>query len=79
MEPTPRPRRKIVRTYALRRKQIPEDLDRSKLLTVAATAMLLNYSEENIRVLIRQRKITAYWIGKRWRIDPDSLEGFSIR
>jgi len=47
-----------------------------RLLEVAHVAHRLSASQEFVRRLIREGKLKAIRIGRRWRIDPADLEAF---
>lgn len=47
-----------------------------KLLEVAHVAHRLGVSQEFVRRLLREGKLPAVRLGRRWRIDPDVLEAF---
>lgn len=48
----------------------------AKLLEVAHVAHRLSASPEFVRRLIRDRKLKAIRMGRRWRVDPADLEAF---
>jgi excisionase family DNA binding protein len=47
-----------------------------RLLEVAHVAHRLSASQEFVRRLIREGKLRAIRIGRRWRVDPADLEAF---
>jgi excisionase family DNA binding protein len=46
---------------------------RSKVLTVREAAELLQFSEYQIRCLLRSGKLPGFRFGRRWRIDADRV------
>ena len=49
------------------------------LLEVSHVAHRLSYSEDFVRRLIRQKKLAAIRLGKRYRVDPADLQAFIDR
>lgn len=55
---------------------MPVDPLHPRLLEVAHVAHRLSSSQEYVRRLIRERKLAAIRLGRRWRVDPDDLQAF---
>ena len=47
-----------------------------RLLEVAHIAHRLCVSQEFVRRLIRERKLTAIRLGRRWRVEAEALQAF---
>ena len=47
-----------------------------RLLEVSHVAHRLSASQEFVRRLIRERKLSAIRLGTRWRVDPIDLQAF---
>jgi excisionase family DNA binding protein len=56
--------------------QLDHFLAPPRLLEVAHVAHRLSASQEFVRRLIRDGKLKAVRLGKRWRVDPVDLEAF---
>jgi excisionase family DNA binding protein len=51
-------------------------LERPHLLDVEHVAHRLSMGEEYVRQLLRNRRMVAVRVGRRWRVDPADLEAF---
>jgi excisionase family DNA binding protein len=51
-------------------------LNKPHLLEVSHVAHRLNFGEGFVRRLIREKKLAAIQIGKRWRVDERDLDAF---
>jgi excisionase family DNA binding protein len=45
-------------------------------LTVADIARDLGVKEDTVRSWIREKKLTAYFIGREWKVKPEDLQRF---
>lgn len=55
---------------------VREVKEMSKLYTTEEVAKILKYDVQTIRKLIREDKISAYKVGKEYRIEEKSIDRF---
>ena len=51
----------------------PKDIDASKLYTVLECGQLLTVTEQTVRKLLREKRLTGKKIGRRWLIRGSEL------
>lgn len=52
----------------------PKEIDSGKLYTVLESARILSVTEQTVRKLLRERRLSGKKIGRRWHIKGSELK-----